>query len=399
MAAAASARLRHALPDLTDPQRPSQHALPWHQTRCPQGGVAIFGSRALPLRPVALSQRPQTPPEASAGSFFPPAAPADVGSGTPGTDSSQFSSQHFQAWRPAFFARLAAQAGRAARAIGCTCGRCGAPRVVAFSGKRQFQELFLGGGGGGGGKKSPGKGPWPGQAASGTGPRQAEETGPPQPHNDCSSAGDGPGLDGLSAAAPAPAPVSGATEAAEAPGEGPQQAAQQGPARAPTLQARRPSRLEVGRQWVLPEGWPLPLDTEVRCRRRSRSSRRFCLLCVRVQSDHVVSMMQQAAAVQASASVRDERGTSERLAHPLQPGTARLPPTAPHPQQHMQVWVMTSTSGAAPMSNEQRLAPWRALAQRLQGEAWPQRRMPLCAGGASAAAAHGGGRTAGRPGS
>lgn len=242
------------------------------------------GLRPCALLPFCTARKCRPRPILSTSSFFPPAVPADVGSGTPGTDSSQFSSQHFQAWRPAFFARLAAQAARAARAIGCTCGRCGAPRVVAFSGKRQFQELFLSSGGGSGNKRSPGKGPGAGRASGGTGPRQAGEPGPPQPHNDCSSAGDRPCLDGLPAAAPTPVP--GASEAAEAAGEEPQQAAR-GPAPAPTLQARRPGRVEVGRQWVLPEGWPLPLDTEVRCRRcSSTSGSRFSLFCVRVQSGH-----------------------------------------------------------------------------------------------------------------
>ncbi len=34
--------------------------------------------------------------------------------------------------------------------------------------------------------------------------------------------------------------------------------------RLPVLQARRPASIATGRQWVLPEGWPLPLTTEVR---------------------------------------------------------------------------------------------------------------------------------------
>lgn len=143
----------------------------------------------------------------------------DVGSGTPGTDSSQFTSAHFATWRPAFFARLAAQAARASAAVpGCTCGACGAPLVVAFSGKRQFLELFPQGAGGGGRTR--------GQRA---------------------------------AAAAAGGHRAGAQDVAcTASGSGGEQ-----PARTPTLQARRPSSTATGRQWALPEGWPLPLSTEV----------------------------------------------------------------------------------------------------------------------------------------
>lgn len=52
-----------------------------------------------------------------------------------------------------------------------------------------------------------------------------------------------------------------------------------------------------------------------------------------------------------------------------------------------QVWVMTSTSGAAGLTRQQRYAPWEALAERLQREPWPHRRVPRCAGGSSTAAA------------
>lgn len=140
----------------------------------------------------------------------------DVGSGSPGTDSSQFKASDFAAWRPPFYARLAAQARRAGAAAGCTCGACAAPPLVAFSGKTQFAQLFLEGPGGGGGRR---KSAW---AAGG------EE--PP-------------------AAAAAPSGSSG--------GEGSSQA------RLPVLQARRPAAIGTGLQWVLPDGWPLPLSTEV----------------------------------------------------------------------------------------------------------------------------------------
>ena len=36
-----------------------------------------------------------------------------------------------------------------------------------------------------------------------------------------------------------------------------------------------------------------------------------------------------------------------------------------------QVWVCTSTSGAAPMTREERLAPWQQLSDRLQALDWP----------------------------
>lgn len=65
----------------------------------------------------------------------------DVGTGVPGTDSSKFTSKHFDDWRQPFFDRLARQAQRA-KPQGCTCGWCGAPEVIAFAGKRQFTELF-----------------------------------------------------------------------------------------------------------------------------------------------------------------------------------------------------------------------------------------------------------------
>lgn len=131
----------------------------------------------------------------------------DVGSGHPGTDSSQFTSQDFEQWRPGFYSRLAKQAERASAAIpGCTCSSCGAPVVVAFSGKRQFQELF---------------------ARAATKSRNAQAVLPP-----------------------ALAPVA-AVESAGC------------QTRLPVLQERRPSRMDTGRQWILPAGWPLPLHTEV----------------------------------------------------------------------------------------------------------------------------------------
>lgn len=66
----------------------------------------------------------------------------DVGFNHPGTNSAAFKSAMFVAWRTDFYARLAQHVARACAAIHCTCGRCGQPRIVAFVGKRQLQELY-----------------------------------------------------------------------------------------------------------------------------------------------------------------------------------------------------------------------------------------------------------------
>ncbi|KAK2076571.1 hypothetical protein QBZ16_005331 [Prototheca wickerhamii] len=55
----------------------------------------------------------------------------DLGSGVAGTHSAKFSSTTLAAWRAPLFERLAAHAAVA-----------GTPAIVAFSGKRQFAELF-----------------------------------------------------------------------------------------------------------------------------------------------------------------------------------------------------------------------------------------------------------------
>lgn len=55
----------------------------------------------------------------------------DLGSGVAGTHSAKFSSTTLAAWRAPLFERLAAHAAAA-----------GPPAIVAFSGKRQFAELF-----------------------------------------------------------------------------------------------------------------------------------------------------------------------------------------------------------------------------------------------------------------
>ncbi|GIL42815.1 hypothetical protein Vafri_192 [Volvox africanus] len=66
----------------------------------------------------------------------------DVGCGHPGTDSSSFSSEVFKSWSQAFYARLKGHMDRASASIGCSCGLCGAPSLVAFSGKRHYLELL-----------------------------------------------------------------------------------------------------------------------------------------------------------------------------------------------------------------------------------------------------------------
>lgn len=66
----------------------------------------------------------------------------DVGSGIPGTVSSQFDSATFQSWGAGFYERLSMHMSRASDSIGCSCGKCGAPALVAFSGKRQWSELI-----------------------------------------------------------------------------------------------------------------------------------------------------------------------------------------------------------------------------------------------------------------
>lgn len=60
----------------------------------------------------------------------------DLGTGHPGTDSSSFSSAVLLTWRDEFYERLRNHLRTTAAALGCWCGQCGAPALVAFSGKR-----------------------------------------------------------------------------------------------------------------------------------------------------------------------------------------------------------------------------------------------------------------------
>lgn len=221
-----------------------------------------------------------------------------------GTQSSQFKSKHFDDWRTPFFRRLQQHTQRACDSMGCRCGRCGAPRVVAFAGKRQFQELFQGA------APKAKKG-----AAAKTqqrlqqqglhGEQQAAEQGPQRQGE---AGGSGEAREGDVATLPEAATTAASTaEAAATAAPGAAAAAPNPPLplAPPRLQRQRPAEIPIGRQEVLPEGWPLPLDAT-------------------------------------------------------------------------EVWVMPSTSGAAAMTREQRVGPWRQLAERLQREPWPRGSVAAC---------------------
>lgn len=163
----------------------------------------------------------------------------DVGSGVPGTDSTQFKSKHFEEWRQPFYDRLAAHMKRASENVeGCRCGKCGAPVIIAFSGKKQFSDLFI------------------------------NSNSQTRKYMSTSTANNSTSEEGV------------------------------------RIQATKPASIPSGRQSVLPIGWPLPLDKT-------------------------------------------------------------------------EVWVMTSTSGAAAMKREARYTPWNALAERIQQEPWPLDKKPI----------------------
>lgn len=154
---------------------------------------------------------------------------------------------------------------------GCVCGRCGAPSIVAFSGKRQFVELLNVGRGGRAAGKGGGGG---GRGRSGAGGRGSGGSG----------GGEQTGRGGGNAKVASPSvPI------------GPQQ----------------PGTV------ALAMGWPLPASTEV--------------------------------------------------------------------------WVLTSTSGAAAMRLEEREAPYAALARRLQQVPWPRGVVPACRGDGAGVGGDGGG--------
>jgi len=185
----------------------------------------------------------------------------DVGSGTPGTDSTQFTTKHFDGWRQPFYDRLSAHVNKASKSVGyCHCGKCGAPVVVVFSGKKQFSELF--------------------SASSGKGRKKK--------HSSLSntSFGTGTGMNNREVTKTLENDYTNEIR----------------------LQAVRPAQIPFGRQSILPLGWPLPLDKT-------------------------------------------------------------------------EVWVMTSTSGAAAMTKGARYAPWKALTERLQSVSWPLNRQASCSRG------------------
>ena len=70
----------------------------------------------------------------------------DLGIGNPGTQSSAFSSEEIQrGWlkgEGGFETHVASHIATASSSIGCVCGKCGAPRIVAFTGKRQYIEVL-----------------------------------------------------------------------------------------------------------------------------------------------------------------------------------------------------------------------------------------------------------------
>ena len=58
----------------------------------------------------------------------------DLGAGFPGTKSNEFKSVVLQSWRESLYIRLRAHTQRAGGIP---------PKIIAFTGKRQFQELFF----------------------------------------------------------------------------------------------------------------------------------------------------------------------------------------------------------------------------------------------------------------
>ena len=77
----------------------------------------------------------------------------DVGCGVPGTDrhvilalqlmpnsfsSSQFSFKIRREWSQDFLNRIRSYIKRSSDSIGCSCGECGAPHLIAFVGKTHF---------------------------------------------------------------------------------------------------------------------------------------------------------------------------------------------------------------------------------------------------------------------
>lgn len=73
------------------------------------------------------------------------------------------------------------------------------------------------------------------------------------------------------------------------------------------------------------------------------------------------------------------RGKSKVLSSAVQLGKQPpdvLPPGWALPTDRTEVWVLTSTSGAAPMSNADRERPYQQLAERLAQVPWPRDDIP-----------------------
>ena len=88
------------------------------------------------------------PPTPDAAAALPAAAGIgvlDVGAGVVDTQLAAFSSSHFEAWAPSFYARLEAHAAAVGNAVSCVCDGCGAPAILAATGKRQWQDLLVAG--------------------------------------------------------------------------------------------------------------------------------------------------------------------------------------------------------------------------------------------------------------
>jgi hypothetical protein len=64
------------------------------------------------------------------------------GTGNPGTKSELFSTAVLLSWRAGFYQRITAHAARASANASPGDNHDGSPRVVAFSGKRHFRDLF-----------------------------------------------------------------------------------------------------------------------------------------------------------------------------------------------------------------------------------------------------------------
>lgn len=163
----------------------------------------------------------------------------DLGSGVAGTHSNKFSTATLALWRTPLFTRLAEQASSASRA----------PKFVAFSGKRQFAELF------------------PDRAGQRSGKRKQLEKGMDSflvvtdfPIVEGELTGGGERCGKVSKPAARHNTVSWAAEVLPQT-EGKEEDCKPDKRNTRiTLSSKRPSTIVYGQQWILPSGWPLPLD-------------------------------------------------------------------------------------------------------------------------------------------